>query len=307
MIDVKPPQRSAMPQRSTMSQGSVMGIIQGSALLLVATLLLGACATSTMVERRGGSPAAGIYGISAGRLVMIGSAPSAEGTAPIDDAGALTYDPLTQTFYAVAGASSKPRLLAIDPTTGEARTVGPIEEPKLDLTLVEGLAFNPDDNTLYAAGGESTFASNVLLTVDPASGEARQVARIHGTIQDEVDAMTFADGSLYAVDGAGNAGALYRIDPETGQASRLGKPFAQTVVDLAFDPAGNRLYGARGKEGSLVVISIFGDSVGEIPATGGVLNALAIIPSSDGASLFRDGFETGNTSAWSRSPEQKQR
>ncbi len=293
-----------MPQESATIRGSMYlpAATRLSATLFLATLLLGACATTSPNQR---SPAAGVYGVSGDRLVMIGSgsAPSTA-AAEMTDVGALTYDPGAGTFYAVADATSSPRLIAIDPTTGEARAVGAIEAANLDLTLVEGLAFNPGDSTLYAAGGESTFASSVLLIVDPATGAARQVARVRGTVQDEVDAMTFAGDALLAVDGAGGSSALYRIDPDTGQASRLGEPFADTVVDLTFDPAGRRLFGARGTDDPLLIISLDGESLGELAAGAG-LSALAIIPPAGNVSLFGDGFESGDAGSWSGRPEQK--
>ncbi len=302
MIDLEPQPGPAMP--------GTLAFVR----LLAIALLLGACATNSIKPRRQ-PPAAGVYGVSDDRLTMIGGAPSSgatvsgatvPGATVIDDVGALTYDPRTLTFYAIADASSKPRLTAIDPNTGEAMAIGPIEAPGLDLTIAEGLAFNPGDNTLYAAAGESTFASNVLLTVDPATGKARQVARIRGTIQNEIDAMAFADGVLHAVDGAGNVSALYRIDLITGRASRLGRRFAHAVVDLSFDPGSRRLVGTQGTDGPLLAFSIAGESAGEMAINAGVMSALEIIPSAGNAALFHDGFESGDASAWSKNREQKQ-
>lgn len=242
--------------------------------LLTLALVLGACATTpTDSRRRGVEP--GLYGIDGGRLVTVGQASSFEPAADLSDVSAMTWHPEARRFYAVADAKRSPRLVAVDPATGEATAIGPIRSFGLALTLIEALATGPD-GSLYAAGGNSPFASNVLLTVDPETGKAKQVARIRGTIQDEADALAFAGDELYAVDGAGNSAALYRIDPETGQASRLSEPFPGAVTDLAYDPAGRRLVGASGKDGPLHTLTLDG-SVGEMPAAG-ALTAVALIP-----------------------------
>ncbi len=275
--------------------------------LLALSLLLGACATTTVDSRRR-APEPGLYGVADGRLVTVGKASSSRArarrdqAAAIDDVSAMTWDPATQRFYAIAGGSRRPRLIAVDPATGEATAIGPIASFGLGLTIADALAIDPRGK-LYATGGASTFASGVLLTVDPATGAAKQVARIRGTIQGEVDAMTFAGDELYAVDSAGNSAALYRIDPDTGKASRVNEPFPGTVTDLAFDPASRRLFGVQGKDAPLITLSLDGD-VGEMPAAG-ELRAVAIIPAAAGASLFENGFESGDDSAWSQRTKQE--
>ncbi len=256
-------------------------------LLLIVSLLLGACATTSIDSRRRGAEP-GLYGVADGRLITVGQSSSFEvlpkggkrnPAAETSDVGAMTWDPEAGRFYAVADASSKPRLIAIDPATGEATAIGPIATFGIGLTLADALALDPRDGSLYAAGGKSTFAANILLKVDPATGKAQQVARIRGTIQDEVDALAFAGDELYAVDGAGNSAALYRIDTDTGQASRVSQPFPGSVTDLAFDPAGQRLVGAPGADGTLFTFSLDGD-VGEMPAAGAP-TAVAIIPAAE--------------------------
>lgn len=273
--------------------------------LLVVALVLGACATTSKIGRPP-EPAAGVYGIDHGKLVAVNGSSDTAGAEALGNIGAMTYDPEARRFYAIASEPNQPGLIAVDPSTGEATAIGPIETTGVNLTLVEGLAFDPLSSTLYAAGGASTFASNILLTVDVATGKAQQVARIRGTIQDEVDAMTFVDGVLYAFDGAGNSSALYRLDLDTGQATRISKPFAGTVADMAFDPAGRRLLGVQGSDGRLLSISLDGEGIQELPTSAESLTALAIIPDSSGGSLFNDSFESGDASAWSASSESKQ-
>lgn len=275
----------------------------GSALSLAVTLLIGACATAPSAGPP--APEPGLYGVAGGRLVTLGRDGAFEASGELNDVGAMTYDAGSRRFYAVVSAEGRPQLVAVDPDTGETTPIGPIAVTGLGLTLAEGLAADPGSGTLYAAGGESTFASSVLLTVDPATGAARQVARIRGTIQDEVDALVFAAGALYAVDGAGGKSALYRVDPDTGQATRVGAPFVGAVRDLAFDPASRRLFGARGKGGPPLIISLDGAAVGELGVGAEPPAALAVVPAAGGEALFADGFESGDASAWPASSEQR--
>ncbi len=272
--------------------------------LLLAAVLLGACATHTMTPPPEPPPEPGLYGVAGGRLVKVGDPRELAAAAELDGVAAMTYDPTARRFYAVANGSGQPQLIAVRPSTGEVTAVTPIESPDLELTLVEGLAFHPPSGTLYATGGSSTFASNVLLAVDPATGEARQIGRIRGTIQEEVDAMAFAGAGLVAVDSAGNSSALYRLDPDLGHATRLAAPFPRSVADLAFDPTNGRLYGVDGDGGRLLAISLDGQRIEEMPAGAEPMSALAVVPGGD-ASLFADGFESGDASAWPRRTEQQ--
>ncbi len=281
-----------------------------TACLLIA-VLLGGCA-STPVDRTptripGRSPApssdaaaAGLYGITDGRLLGLsrGSKLKGEGNAAekLEDVSSMAYSAKSRRFFAIADASSQPRLVAFDPASGESISIGPIEVPDLDLTLAEALAFNPKDGQLYAAGGDSAFASDVLLVVDPATGQARQIAGIRGTIQNEIDAMTFVGDVLYAIDGAGQSAALYRIDSETGEALRVSEPFTAAVTDLAFDIARNRLIAAQGSQGPLLAISLDGQKIDDLPNKTSEVTAVALVPIKP--SLFEDGFESGDTSAW---------
>ena len=283
--------------------------------LLLAAALLGACATHTVTppppvpevapeSTPEPAPQPGLYGVVIGRLVQFGDPRELAPATELTGVTAMTYDPATRRLYAVSNASGQPRLIAVSPTTGEATVIATIECPDLDLTLVEGLAVHPRNGTLYASGGDSTFASKILFTVDPATGEARQVARIRGTIQEEVDAMVFVDQAILAVDSAGGSSALYRLDPDVGRATRAGAPFPHTVTDLAFDPANRHLYAVQAGAGRLLEVSLDGRDVGVMPAPAGGLNALAVIPDYD-ASLFGDGFESGDASAWSKGTDQR--
>ncbi len=277
--------------------------------LLAVLFLLGACA-STGVSRKAAArtgPEPGLYGVRGDALVHldVGGA-IGEASAELEDVSALTYDPYAGRFYGIADASSQPALIAVDAATGEATRIGVIDVVGLELTLVEAIAYHPVERTLYAAGGKSAYASTVLFTVDPETAEGQQAARIRGTMQDEVDAMTFAGDVLYAADGAGGSSAIYRLDLITGQASRVGKSFAGTVTDLAFDPATRRLIGTSGAGEPLIAFSLGDGNLAELPAAGEPVRALAFV-TAPGAVMFGDGFESGDASAWSKTAGKQRR
>ncbi len=261
-------------------------------------------AESTAAESTAAGPTApepGLYGIRDGSLVRVGDTGTigAGASAALAGVAALTYDPAAGRFYGIAGTSRSPRLIAVDAATGEAEEIGVITVPGLHLTLAEAIAFHPGEGTLYAAGGKSTFASGVLFTVDPATAEGRQVASVRGTIQNDVDAMTFAGETLYAVDGAGGSSALYTIDPITGEASRLTDPFSGTLTDLALDPAGRRLLGNPGTGEPLLAFPLGGGEIAEVPAGEEPFAALAAVPD-PGAPMLDEDFESGDAAAWSK-------
>ncbi len=281
-------------------------------LLLTLTMLLGACASTGARRTPPAStgPEPGLYGLRGGELIRVdpagsGSAAGAGSSAPLADVTALTYDPHAGRFYGIAGASSEPTLIAVDATTGEAEVIGAIEVRGLDINLAEAIAFHPGERELYGAGGKSSFASSILFVIDPATAEGHQVARVRGTIQDEIDAMAFAGDVLYAIDGAGGSSALYRVDAITGEASRIGQPFSGTVTDLAFDPAARRLFAVPSGAGEpLLALSPEG-TLSELPLPGefgAPVTAVACI-AAPGTMPFGDGFESGTVSAWSRTSE----
>ncbi len=266
--------------------------------LLAVGLLAGACAT-TSFDRQPDPAAPGTYLVTGDQLLMHDGEPSIGPSQEMASVRALTYHSGAAAFYAIAQARTAPQLIVIDPRKGETRTVGPIIAPDLDLKLVEALAYDDLRGKLYAAGGDSTFASGILLEVDPATGHASQVVAIRGTSQNDVDAMTFADGELYAIDESGRSSALYRIDIETGRASRAGKPFDRSIVDLAFDTTQQQLVGVQGDGESLLILSLTGYVVGAKDAPANGATALEIIRPPGGTPMFIDGFESGNRASWS--------
>ena len=270
-------------------------------------LLLAACASGAMRREEAPEEPPVLYGVAGNQLVRVdpadGAATAVASSPELTDVGALTYDPGLDVFYAIADAGSDPRLIAIEPATGEVITIGPIDLPAVDLSIAGGLAYDPADGRLYAAAGRSDFASNLLLEVDVATGEATELGRIRGTVQDDVDALTLVGGTLCAVDSAGRSSALYEIDRVTGAASAVGTTFPGVTTALAHDAAGRRLIAAV--EGSrLLAIPLGGGEARTLGPTHGAaelggaqLTALALVRPAAGP--YRDDFESGDLSAWS--------
>jgi hypothetical protein len=274
-------------------------------------LTLSGCASSAPRE----TPAAAsppdfgaftLFGVAGDRFVGIdrrsGVATELASSADLWEVGALTCDPSSGTFYAVAHAASDPELIAIDGASGETRRIGRIDLPTLDLTLVEGLAYDPTDGVLWATGSRSTFASERLLKVDPATGKAEMVGMVRGTAQNDVDALVAIAGKLYGVDVAGSSGAVYEIDKRTAQASLQPRRFPRPVTDLAFDPGSRRILATVENDKMLQAMALNGQVIElgpthAVAALGGwPISAVASVLAATG--LFGDGFESGDLSLW---------
>ncbi len=279
-----------------------------SRILCLVALSLLAVGCASLGKRRDTTPEIELVGVSGSHVLAVGAADGAAtligSTEELRDVGALTYDRASGTLYGVNDHTRLPTLITIDLATGEATVIGPIAPPRSKLTRVEGLAFNPVDGTLYAAGGKSAFASNRLLRVDPATGAAHELARVSGTLQNEIDAMAFADGVLYATDGVAGSTVLYRIDPATGEATALGEPFTQNVTDMDYYPDIYRLFGTIGARRQLVILNLGGEATelgpthGELDFEGAPMTALAFTGTPGASVVFADGFETGDLSKW---------
>ncbi len=253
----------------------------------------------------------GLVGVAGNTFVTVdattGAATEIATSPELTDVGAMTYDPATETLYAIAVSTTRPKLLTIDVETGQVTTIGQIALGRFYPTRIEGLAFDPRDGTLYAAGGRSAFASDRLLKIDPTTGRATEIARIKGTLQNEIDAMAFVDGELWATDSVANSTGLYQIDLETGKATVIGEEFSHKLTDMDLDPNSHRLLGTIDSQRSLAALSLGGGHVTEVGPThsefefgGTPLTALTFAgPRGTSMTVFRDDFETGNLSRWS--------
>lgn len=222
----------------------------------------------------------------------------------INDLGALTYAADCDCFYAVVDSTQRPTLVRLDRRSGEIKKITPLRLPDLAMNRVEALAWNPQENLLYAAGGVSAFASNRLFSVDPQTRRIRDLGPIKGTTQNEADALAFAQGRLLAIDSAAQMSQLFSFEllPERVRARPLGQPFAGTVTDMEFDPERSLLLAVEGSTGRLLTLNLEGipqatqDGETEIG-----MSALAMVHNRHlvPTQIFADGFESGTLSLWS--------
>jgi parallel beta-helix repeat protein len=206
-----------------------------------------------------------LFGVIGNHVVVLdaasGDAREIGDTPDLSRVQGLTFDAGSGVLYGIADAAgaTDPKLFHIDTATGQGTVVGSIDivsPSPVDVTIAEAMAFNPADGLLYAAMGESSPFSHRLVTIDPHTGEATQIAEITGTGGNEADALVFVNGTLYAVDVAGAPSFLYTIDTTTGQATYVGEIGFNNIADLAFNPITQTLYGTAHGMRELVTIDL---------------------------------------------------
>lgn len=137
-------------------------------------------------------------------------------------------DRLAPALY--ASGNDGTTLISIDPTTGQASTVGSFGLPP-GFPAYAG-AFDANDEFYTIANG-SGYAN--LATVDLATGALSPVGS-GGAVSSPLIALEGdAAGNLYA---ASNDGSLYAVSTVTGQFNVIGPTGFSSVLDLAFDNAG---------------------------------------------------------------------
>lgn len=123
---------------------------------------------------------------------------------PIASPGSSDYPTLSGKLF----AQSRSQLFVVDPETLELSLVGEFHP---QIPPINDIAVTPSDE-LYA------LSSNGLYRVNAQTAEAKLVTKVEGN--DNV-ALTFeVHGTLLASD---KAGALRRIDPQTGSVTEIGK------------------------------------------------------------------------------------
>jgi uncharacterized repeat protein (TIGR01451 family) len=193
----------------------------------------------------------------------------------------------TGDLYAVTGAGggagctggTLSSLYTLDPATGAATLVGPIEVDSVQMRHVTGLAVHPSTGVLYAVAGDQTldcsgFGDATLMTVDPATGAATVVGNLGtGNIPD----MSFDPfGTLYAW--SENGDDLYTVSLADGSATQVGECFCGTAqTGLAIDSAG-RIFVKSSSE-LFRASHVTGASFGSISLDQSPQNILAFDPS----------------------------
>lgn len=129
----------------------------------------------------------------------------------------------------------------VDPATGAAAAVGPV-----GFTHVGGMDFD-STGTLYAAGQTMDTGTQVLLKIDPCTGNGTQIGATGvGSLQDVSVRPT--DDTLFGMDG-GN-GHLVTLSKSTGAATVVGStgaPF-NAGLGMTFDATAANLYFADSQQ-----------------------------------------------------------
>jgi hypothetical protein len=138
-------------------------------------------------------------------------------------------------------------LSKIDPATGIATFIGPLDpDPDVFVTPI-AMAVRPSDGKIFVWNNDdqvpgtppTPIPTGVLLTVDPATGLATRVDATTPN-QGPIQALAFApDGRLFGLDRD-----LFEIDPATGVKTQIGSGLGLRVGGADFDASGT-LYGVE--------------------------------------------------------------
>lgn len=140
---------------------------------------------------------------------------------PATNLSDLTYHSQKGVFYSIKDPSNAPTLVSIS-LEGEYHEIGNFTINGMKIKLSETLAFNQMDNKLYSAvslnGGvqDNDFWSESIVTIDPLTGACTFVTEVMtNTVNPDIDAMAFSEGSLYLFDGAppgANFSKFFKLD-----------------------------------------------------------------------------------------------
>jgi len=222
-------------------------------------ILIGTLVFVSNIQPVGASNSAILYGIIGNYLVTVDQATgnaTEVGIINVTGLYGLAYDPYRDVLYSVANATTDPELVIIDRTTAHASIVEPIDLEGYDPTflgLVEALAFNPADSVLYGSAGPAPPISSMLIRIDPATGNATQVATITGTPQNDGDTLVFINGTLYLADSTPSS-ILFTVDLSTGAATYIGD-IGFNHVKSAYNPETQTLFGVASLDRLLIQIS----------------------------------------------------
>jgi hypothetical protein len=163
----------------------------------------------------------------------------------------LTRQPSTGLLYGlitpVVGGNPTPKMLRIDPFTGQSAVVGFIQTADGVIKEVEGLAFHPLTGQLYGSmrvASDPANASPNLILIDPDTGVATRIGSLAaGQMKsNDIDTLAFSDdGTLYATDGYAITSewgtylyTLYQPTPEIWHASHQGTRRAKLFAGFTY-------------------------------------------------------------------------
>ena len=166
----------------------------------------------------------------------------------------------------------------IDINTGQVEVIGAVDPPD-----GENLAIQPADFTLFNVASWGEGLETPLITIDDQNAATTTINSDIGLI--DVDALTFdpTTETLYAVAVQPGPGALYQVDPATGNATHLvdlqppsPDPLAGAIdphIDgVAIDPNSGIMYGVYSAWADKSYLVIINKTTGEITLVGGSPN-----------------------------------
>ena len=176
-----------------------------------------------------------LYGEGGGNLhtinPAIGSSTVLAPTGSNYGVDALAFDSLRGLFVGINAYYRAP--IVLDLVSGTA------SDPLLGYNRIEGSAYDPVANVLYACD----VTADELLVIDTVTGNATSVGPL-GFARIEALACDPATGTLYGADNQVNQ--LVSIDPATGAATAIGSLGSNPdITGLAFDPGTGLLWGVN--------------------------------------------------------------
>lgn len=196
-------------------------------------------------------------------------------------------------FYLLAKDDGSPpaiRLLRIDPVTAIVET---------DVALTYDGVTVPRAEGLTAAGGRLRVAFN---TADASSSRYLSGVQADGTIdqpyvdyQGDMDALAATGGELYSIDAATGGPFVYHVDQASQSLQQL---FAvPSIRHSDFDICGSQMYVVDPQNFMIHTVHLGTGAVLRSADVGEEFRGAALVDPTCG--LFADGFESGDTSAWS--------
>ena len=197
-----------------------------------------------------------------------GDGQQSSGLVTFAGSAALTYDSANSTLYTFGNndllANNPPYLMAIS-LQGMVTPVAPV-----DSTFYGGIAFDPNNGTLYALSNSASGVST-LMRFDFSAQTFSPVAELGSGFTGGL-AFNSADGNLYALSGAGSAWQVDQISPANGSVTVLGAlapPGNQPPLDytgLSFSGNGNLYAVGNDSDGNSTLYQItLGSSVTTAP------------------------------------------
>jgi hypothetical protein len=168
----------------------------------------------------------------------------------------------------------------------EVNTDGTGTTTALGSTIIEGLAYDSDNDVLYGAGtGNGVLPPPIgtpqFFTVDPSDGSISDLPTLTGGV--DIEGLAYGNGVVYALENGSNARLFsFDIDNETWSTIGTGTGIDFASAGLAYDSEENLLYAKGSQDTFLYSINLttgVASEIGNTTLSGG--GGLAFIPSDD--------------------------